>query len=311
VSKILLSVIVCSHNSRRDYLQRVFAALEAQTLPGEDWELVIVDNASDPPLAKNWNLSWHLNSRIVVEDELGILYARIRGLKEASAELLMFVDDDNVLDDDYLEKAVSVSISNPEFGVWGGRIRPEFEVEPDPDVKQLLGSLAINDRELLVDRWSNGPWMMNHALPPTAGMCVRKKVARAYIRLVEQDRRRLALGHQGERLGNLTGEDTDLALVACDLNYGTAQLTCLRLTHLIPAKRVEKANLLALTEQIVASGLTLGALRGKRLWQPCVSERIYRWYKIWRAKGMDKEILALQVRAEKRALQAVSQFDEV
>src|SRR5216684_3043522 len=37
-----VSVIVCTHNPRSDYLRRVLDALQAQTVPMENWELLIV-----------------------------------------------------------------------------------------------------------------------------------------------------------------------------------------------------------------------------------------------------------------------------
>ena len=37
------SVIVCSHNTRTDYLTRVFQALEQQNFDCSEWELVLID----------------------------------------------------------------------------------------------------------------------------------------------------------------------------------------------------------------------------------------------------------------------------
>ena len=48
---MLLSVLICTHNPRRDYLDQVLAALRAQTLPVAEWELIVVDNASARPVA--------------------------------------------------------------------------------------------------------------------------------------------------------------------------------------------------------------------------------------------------------------------
>ena len=45
-----VSVVIPTHNPRMDYLARVIEALKQQTLPCEQWELVIVDNGSEQPL---------------------------------------------------------------------------------------------------------------------------------------------------------------------------------------------------------------------------------------------------------------------
>ena len=71
-----VSVILCTHNPRPDYLDRVLASLRGQTLPAEQWEFLLVDNASKQPLAETWDISWHSCGRHVREEELGLTGAR-------------------------------------------------------------------------------------------------------------------------------------------------------------------------------------------------------------------------------------------
>ena len=52
-----LSVIICCHNPRRDYLARVLEALKAQTLSTNNWELLVVDNASEDPVSASHKIS--------------------------------------------------------------------------------------------------------------------------------------------------------------------------------------------------------------------------------------------------------------
>ena len=49
---ISISAIICTHNPRPDYLRRVLDALKAQTLPKEQWELLLIDNASKVAIGK-------------------------------------------------------------------------------------------------------------------------------------------------------------------------------------------------------------------------------------------------------------------
>src|SRR3989337_147732 len=97
-----LSVIICTHNPRPDYLRRALDALKAQTLPLEQWELLFIDNASRERLADLWDISWHPHARHVRESELGLTPARLRGIQESRGEVLVFIDDDNVLASDFL-----------------------------------------------------------------------------------------------------------------------------------------------------------------------------------------------------------------
>ena len=145
------SVIICTHNPTFHYLARVLNALQSQTLPRHKWELLIVDNKSQIALAPNWDISWHPTARHVLERELGVVYARCRGIQEASSNLIIFVDDDNVLDENYLAEAIKIGQKYPFLGAWGsGRIRGEFEVEPPERFRSWLPV-----REVTTPRWSN------------------------------------------------------------------------------------------------------------------------------------------------------------
>ena len=46
----VISVVIPTHNPRMDYLRRVLEALRGQTLPREQWEIIVVDNGSRVPL---------------------------------------------------------------------------------------------------------------------------------------------------------------------------------------------------------------------------------------------------------------------
>jgi glycosyltransferase involved in cell wall biosynthesis len=92
------SVIICTHNPRPHYLPQVLEALRNQTLPLDRWELLLVDNASKEPLtASSSDISWHPYGRHVREEKVGLSSARLCGMREASSDLCVFVDDDNVL----------------------------------------------------------------------------------------------------------------------------------------------------------------------------------------------------------------------
>ena len=100
------SVVICTHNPRSDYFARVLDGLRNQTLPLHKWELLIVDNASRLPLVADY--SWHPLARHILESELGLTPARRRGIREASADVIIFVDDDNVLEENYLREAIKL-----------------------------------------------------------------------------------------------------------------------------------------------------------------------------------------------------------
>lgn len=252
-----LSVVICTHNPRVDYFDRTLAALRQQTLPTPEWELVIVDNASREPIAPRCDLAWHPAGRVVREDEVGLTAARLRGIKDARGEILVWVDDDNLLAPDYLALAAAIGREWPQLGAWGcGHFEPEWETAPAAELKPFMSYLAVH--QAARDRWSNRLFDYE-ATPPGAGLCVRAGIARAYAEAVRHDPRRRLLGRTGTNLSAC--EDFDLCFCAIDAGLGTGVFTRLRLTHLMPTARAQLPYLERLVEGHAFSSTLIHAWR--------------------------------------------------
>lgn len=274
-----LSVIICAHNPRRGYLEQVLQALKTQSLPQDLWELLLIDNASDVILASEVDLTWHSNAKHIREETLGLTPARLRGIEAAEAEILVFVDDDNVLDSDYLEVALRISKDLPFLGAWGGQIKPEFEAPPPDWTKPYWWMLAL--REFDRDQWSNVADAWN-TIPCGAGLCVKRKVAQRYAELVRSDENRMGLDRKGKQLTSCG--DLDLAITSHDFNLGTGQFPALNLTHLLPKGRFEESYLLKLAEANAYSNPVLASFRGEfpkppkpPSWREKWRDRYHRW----------------------------------
>ncbi len=237
-----LSVIICTHNPRSEYLQRTLTALKTQTLPMDQWELLVIDNASQPPVARHHDLAWHPHGRHVREEALGLTPARLCGIKESGGQWLLFVDDDNVLARDYLANAMNLAGRHPQLGVLGaGSLQPEFEVPPPAELKHLLFMLAL--RETDAPRWSNNP-KDSASLPCGAGMCVRRENAGRYVALTEKLRINMVLDRKGQQLYS-HGDDL-FSWVAAGAGEGFGIFPELRITHLISAGRLNQKYFLKL-----------------------------------------------------------------
>lgn len=235
---IELSVVIPAHNPRRDYLARVLDALRAQTLSQRKWELLIVDNQSNPPVESLVDLSWHPLARIVREEKLGLTPARVRAFRESVGAVIVLVDDDNVLAPDYLEQAIAIAGQKPFIGTWAGCVVPEYEQPELAPPRELDPLLTL--RQVASDIWSNDP--AHHASTPWGvGLCVRREVAEAYSREVETNQARASLDLKGGLL--LYGGDTDISYVGCSLGFAKGVFAGLRVTHLIPASRCSVAHL--------------------------------------------------------------------
>ena len=273
MSSPALSVIICTHNPRREYLERSLAGLAAQTLARDRWELVLVDNASKPPLSAWFDASRTPQPQLIEETQLGLTHARLRGVSETTGEIIVFVDDDNVLAPDYLEQAEAIGSEWPRLGTWGGQTLPEWEATPPEWTRRYWNWIGV--RELERDLWSNLRNDMRSA-PFGAGMCVRRAVAETYARELSSDELRRSLGRTGTQL--IGSEDSDLAFTACDLGLGNGIFTRLKLTHIIPRLRLDERYLLRLVESLTYSNTLLMLAHGVAAPIPSRAQRFLQFY---------------------------------
>lgn len=252
-----ISVIICTFNPRRTYLERTLAALRAQTLATSDWELIVVDNNSSPPLTSWLDLLEFPAARLVTESAQGFTPALIRGAREVTGSICVLVHDDNLLAPDYLAQIARIAREWPQLGAWGGGFTPEYEETPAPDLKPFVAYLAVNP--VTQDRWSNGLYDYP-ATPCGAGLAVRSEVLRAWIELAAGDARRRSLGRHTDKLTSC--EDFDIAFTAIDRGLGTAVFAGLKITHLIPKARVQPEYLRRLVEGHAYSTVLLHSFRG-------------------------------------------------
>ena len=249
------SVVIPSFNPDARKLERVLDALRLQTLDLDEWELIVVDNASAPPLADRIDISWHPAARCVVEHRVGSLNARVRGGTEADSPLLIFVDDDNILRKDYLQQAILIAEQHPTLGVWSGQSHPEFESPPPEWAGSSLAMLAVwefEEDEVCED------WNPSFRLPVSAGMCARREVMQSYVGSCMESPLRALLGRQGRSL--MGSEDEDFALHAFAQGWAVGHFSRLHLTHLISSGRLRRDYLLELTAGMGASGVVLQRL---------------------------------------------------
>jgi hypothetical protein len=167
---------------------------------------------------------------------------------EAKSEMLVFVDDDNVLDPDYLQQALRIEREWPMLGVWGcGVSRPEFEVRPADKVRDYLDKLAI--RENTAAYFSN-VMPCYRAVAWGTGQCVRASVADAYRQHFENSPIKIK-----DRTGNSleSAGDLEIVYVACSLGSGVGIFPQLKLTHLIPKERLNEDYLVKLIEGVETS----------------------------------------------------------
>jgi glycosyltransferase involved in cell wall biosynthesis len=145
---IAYTVALCTHN-HADRLVRTLADLAQLRMPRRPWELLVVDNGcrdATPALLAGyaWPEGWQV--RIVREEKLGLSNARNRAIADARGEYVIFMDDDETADPDWL-CAYERLIDAHRPDAFGGRQVVLFEdMRPAWLRDELLGFLGELNR---------------------------------------------------------------------------------------------------------------------------------------------------------------------
>lgn len=262
----LLSVILPAYNPDTDRLHQTLAGLQQQTLSIAKWELIIIDNNSSLPITAD--LSWHPDSRIIKEPKPGLTHARLKGFESASGPVIVMVDDDNILDSNYLENTLSIFHLNTCLGAIGGKSIPLFEVTPPDWLHEFYENLALRnmgEHDITVS-WQNE---YPACAPIGAGMSIRKQAIQPYVDRVGQNKN-IITDRTGASLSS--GGDNDIIIEILKSGWQVGYFPALKLTHIIPQARIQSAYLAKLINSTNKSWVQLLDKHQINPWQ-----KIPRW----------------------------------
>lgn len=129
-SGLMASVIVCTVGKSPVFRQCIQAVLNQRT-PPNSFEIIVVVNSVICGADRAWLVgrSHEVGPSLVVccEPRPGLSWARNRGVREASAPLLVFLDDDAVAAGDWLQELLQCASQHGDAWVLGGRIELAWE----------------------------------------------------------------------------------------------------------------------------------------------------------------------------------------
>jgi glycosyltransferase involved in cell wall biosynthesis len=268
----LLSVVIPTHNPDPTRLRATLAGLYSQTLPGDQCEIIVVNNAST-----SWSEAWFTaegkreNLTVVDEPVLGLTAARIRGLTTSSGNIVVLVDDDNVLAPDYLANAIELFKSHPRLGAAGGKSLPHFEAPPPNWSREFFPLLALRDLgdSSLISSVHSDRADLDLEYPAFApigaGMVIRREAWAAWLEKIQS-----AGEAPGDRCGTqlTSGGDNDIVFCTLRAGWDVGYLPSLVLTHLIPAERTKPEYLGRLNRAIQKSWMHVLSRHGANPWAP-------------------------------------------
>jgi glucosyl-dolichyl phosphate glucuronosyltransferase len=134
-NKYKICAVICTYN-RDKYLLQALNSFKNQTLNKESFQLIIVDNNSTDNTAiisKEFVFeNPFLNIKYCFEAQKGLSFARNRGLMEAEAPIISYVDDDAFLSPYFLEKMNLFFKNHPNVAGVGGKVIPLYEQVDEP-----------------------------------------------------------------------------------------------------------------------------------------------------------------------------------
>lgn len=117
-----ISVVIATRN-RAHWLEETIKSLIKQTRMPD--EIIVVDNAStDGTALFIAELQKTISIRYLYEEKKGIPFARNCGVKAANGDVLVFIDDDAVADENWLKNIEIHFIRDPNIGAVGGLVKP-------------------------------------------------------------------------------------------------------------------------------------------------------------------------------------------
>ena len=145
-----ISVIIPTRNNAAQLVRWVPRVLH-QTIPPDDFEVVVVDNGStdDTPQVLAQMSSKAKNFQWVTEPTPGRALARNRGIREALGELIVFLDDDIEVQPDYLERHLTHHAEAPGRSAVIARVVDVSPIRPAWlgdyfRARQVAGSSGLN-----------------------------------------------------------------------------------------------------------------------------------------------------------------------
>lgn len=230
-----ISVVICCYNSSARIAPTLEHLYNQEDIYLSSWEIILVDNLSTDDTVQVASTLWagfvgkKPPFRIVKENSAGLSNARKKGISESVYDYVLFCDDDNWLNKDYLNTALSILQANGAIGALGGWGSPMFEKSEPPFFwENQYHALAVGRQSKI-----SGDITNERGVLYGAGMIINKT---AFNILLDQFRFDfLVSDRKGSSL--LSSGDHELCLALRRIGYKIYYSDLLQFGHYIPASR--------------------------------------------------------------------------
>jgi glycosyltransferase involved in cell wall biosynthesis len=179
ICSMQVEIVICTWN-RAELLDQTLESMKGLILPADvQWRVSVVNNhctdATDDVLQRHKD---RLPLRRLWEPKLGKSHALNRAIDATESDLILWTDDDVMVDSNWLASYVAAAQRLPEVSFFGGTVTPWFESDaPDWLARgwhELQAVYAV--RQLGEEEFNFSPGI----LPYGANMAVRTEAQRRY-----------------------------------------------------------------------------------------------------------------------------------
>jgi len=249
-----VTVGICTWN-RASLLDQTLTRMHSLQVPrGAEWELLVVNNNctddTDQVLEKH---SPKLPLRRLFEPRQGLSHSRNCLMDAAETDLVLWTDDDVLVDAHWLSAYVEAAKEWPEVTFFGGPVDPWFASQPPRWIGTNLD--LIGGAFALLDHGSETRPLEPRMTPYGANMGMRLAAVRGF----HFDPR---LGRKGTDM--LSEEETDFFRRLVGAGHSGLWVGSARVRHYIPADRLYKRYVSRFFEGVGRTDAMLREVEGKR-----------------------------------------------
>jgi glycosyltransferase involved in cell wall biosynthesis len=246
---ISINLVICTYNNAK-LLDRALTAISKQQVPAHvKWTVLVVNNNCTDETSQV--VERYIQSQkipylsIILEPKQGLNYARLCGVMNTTGDWIAFVDDDCMLQDDWVAQAAKFAAAHPDCGAFGGRVILDWETPPPAFVLKYGYSFAQQD---------HGMSIMQPNCLVGAGLVINRK---AILNTNWIDKQFLS-DRVGKKL--VSGGDVEIVLRIRSAGYDIWYNPACKLMHFIPSRRTEQKYLVKINyglgiSQLMSDGL--------------------------------------------------------
>lgn len=138
----MFTIIICTYNGEKRLTRGLTAICSCNKIDQLVSSVIVVDNASTDGTKNVINSfikkSTYKNIKYIYEEKPGLSNARLTGILNCNTQWVIFLDDDNIITYDWVEKAYEYIRLKEGLGAFNGQVIPSFDEPLSSELKMVL-----------------------------------------------------------------------------------------------------------------------------------------------------------------------------